>query len=506
MAARPEARVHLDPQRRVGSLDRRLFGSFVEHLGRAVYNGIYEPGHPAADEDGFRTDVLDLVRELGVSTVRYPGGNFVSSYRWEDGVGPRASRPNRIDLAWHTLETNDVGLDEFARWSERAGTELMLAVNLGTRGIEAAVDLLEYANVRSGTELSDARIANGTTAPHDVRMWCLGNEMDGPWQVGYTDADSYGRLAAQTGRAMRRVDESLELVLCGSSKPDMPTFGAWERTALQHAYDVVDYISCHAYYEELDGDRASFLASGVSMDRFIEAVAATADQVRAELKHDKVMQISFDEWNVWYNRRFHREDKITDPHTWPFAPRLLEDQYSVVDAVVVGGLLISLLNHADRVRAASLAQLVNVIAPIMTEPGGPSWRQTIFYPFADASRLSQGEVLDLALDAPTYTTERYGEVPTVDAAATWDAATGRTSVFLVNRTEEPVTVSVDVRALDVTAIADARGIWHDDPDTGNTLTAPDAVTPRSNESAVLADGLLTVTLPGISWTALDLTA
>ncbi|WP_203580693.1 arabinosylfuranosidase ArfA [Microbacterium hibisci] len=506
MAARSEARVHLDPQRRVGSLDRRLFGSFVEHLGRAVYNGIYEPGHPAADEDGFRTDVLDLVRELGVSTVRYPGGNFVSSYRWEDGVGPREDRPNRIDLAWHTLETNDVGLDEFARWSDRAGTELMLAVNLGTRGIEAAVDLLEYANVRSGTALSDARIANGTPAPHDVRMWCLGNEMDGPWQVGYTDADSYGRLAAQTARAMRRVDETLELVLCGSSKPDMPTFGAWERTALRHAYDVVDYISCHAYYEELDGDRASFLASGVSMDRFIEAVAATADQVRAELKHEKVMQISFDEWNVWYNRRFHREDKITDPHTWPYAPRLLEDQYSVVDAVVVGGLLISLLNHADRVRAASLAQLVNVIAPIMTEPGGPAWRQTIFYPFADASRLSQSEVLDLALAAPTYTTERYGEVPAVDAAATWDAATGRTSVFLVNRIEEPVTVSVDVRALTVTAIAEARGIWHDDPDAGNTLDAPDAVTPRANESAVLEDGLLTVTLPGISWTALDLTA
>ena len=498
------ASVHLDPRRAIADVDRRLFGSFVEHLGRAVYNGIYEPGHPSADAQGFRTDVLELVRELGVSTVRYPGGNFVSSYRWEDGVGPKDSRPKRIDLAWHSLETNEVGLDEFARWARAAGAELMLAVNLGTRGIEAAVDLLEYANVRGGTELSDARIANGQPEPHDVRMWCLGNEMDGPWQVGYTDAQSYGRLAAQTARAMRRVDESLELVLCGSSKPDMPTFGQWERQALRHAYDVVDYISCHAYYEELDGDRASFLASGVSMDRFIEAVAATADQVQAELKHEKVMKISFDEWNVWYNRRFHREDKITDPHTWPYAPRLLEDQYTVADAVVVGGLLISLLNHADRVRAASLAQLVNVIAPIMTEPGGPAWRQTIFYPFADASRLSSGVVLDLLVEAPTYATARYGDVPVIDAAATWDAASGAASVFLVNRGEEDLTVAVHLTAVPGARLVDASSVWNADPYASNTLDSPDTVVPRPNDSARVDDGRVSVTLPAVSWTAIQM--
>ncbi|MGA7149019.1 MAG: alpha-N-arabinofuranosidase [Microbacterium sp.] len=498
------ASVHLDTRRVIADIDRRLFGSFVEHLGRAVYNGIYEPNHPLANEHGFRADVLELVRELGVSTVRYPGGNFVSSYRWEDGVGPQESRPQRIDLAWHSLETNEVGLDEFARWAHAAGTELMLAVNLGTRSIEAAVDLLEYANVRGGTELSDARITNGEIHPHDVRMWCLGNEMDGPWQVGYTDADSYGRLAAQTARAMRRVDGTLELVLCGSSKPDMPTFGEWERRALRHAYDVVDYISCHAYYEELDGDRASFLASGVSMDRFIEAVAATADQVQAELKHDRVMKISFDEWNVWYNRRFHREDKITDPHTWPHAPRLLEDQYTVVDAVVVGGLLISLLNHADRVRAASLAQLVNVIAPIMTEPGGPAWRQTIFYPFADASRLSKGVVLDLLVEAPTYFTERYGEVPVIDAAATWDEASGSVSVFLVNRTQDAVAIAVDLTAVSDARLVGASSIWSNDQDAANSLHSPDTVTPRPNDSASIGDGQLTVTLPAVSWTAVQI--
>jgi alpha-N-arabinofuranosidase len=328
--------------------------------------------------------------------------------------------------------------------------------------------------------------------------------MDGPWQVGYTDADSYGRLAAQTARAMRRVDETLELVLCGSSKPDMPTFGEWERQALRQAYDVVDYISCHAYYEELDGDRASFLASGVGMDRFIEAVAATADQVKAELKHGKVMKISFDEWNVWYNRRFHREDKITDAHMWPYAPRLLEDRYTVVDAVVVGGLLISLLNHADRVRAASLAQLVNVIAPIMTEPGGPAWRQTIFYPFADAARLSAGVVLDLLVEAPAYVTERYGDVPVIDAAATWDEASGSVSVFLVNRGQEEVAATVDLTAVPGARLVDASSVWNTDQDAANTIDSPDTVRPRPNDSASIQEGRLRVTLPAVSWSAVQI--
>jgi alpha-N-arabinofuranosidase len=495
-----KARIDLSPHRPLASLDRRIFGSFVEHLGRAVYSGIYEPDHQLADARGFRTDVLELVRELGVTTVRYPGGNFVSSYRWEDGVGPRASRPRRPDLAWHSMETNEVGLDEFAAWAEAADVEMMLAVNLGTRGIEAAIDLLDYANLPAGSTLSDLRASNGHPEPYDVRMWCLGNELDGPWQVGYTDADSYGRLAAQTARAMRRADEDLELVLCGSSKPTMPTFGQWERVALTHAYDVVDHISCHAYYEELDGDRRSFLASGVSMDRFIDSVAATADQVRAELKHDKTMMISFDEWNVWYNRRFHAEDKITDPHAWPVAPRLLEDRYTVVDAVVVGGLLISLLNHSDRVRAASLAQLVNVIAPIMTEPGGPAWRQTIFYPFSHTARLAGDTTLDLHIDAPTYSTDQYGEVAVLDAAATLDSETGEVSIFCVNRSEDPV--ELEIGGANAASVTTGVGIWDTDPAASNTLQEPDRVASRRCEDVAVDGGRLRVTLPPVSWTAL----
>jgi alpha-N-arabinofuranosidase len=502
----PAAHLTLDPAFRVGTVSRRLFGSFVEHLGRCVYDGIYEPGHPLADELGFRKDVLELVRELGVTTVRYPGGNFVSAYRWEDGVGPRSRRPVRLDPAWHSTETNQVGLDEFAGWAEQAGCELMLAVNLGTRGVAEALDLLEYANIRSGTTWSDARARNGREAPYDVRMWCLGNEMDGPWQIGHRSAEDYGKLASQAAKAMRQVDSRIQLVVCGSSSSQMPTFGTWERTVLEHTYDDVDYISCHAYYEIKDGDLASFLASAVDMDRFIEAVVATADHVRAVKGSDKQIEISFDEWNVWYNERFETVDKITDIDEWPVAPRLLEDTYTVADAVVVGNLLISLLRHADRVTSASLAQLVNVIAPIMTEPGGPAWRQTTFFPFAITSRLARGAALDVALSSPRHLTGTHGEVDLVDAVATWDEQTGRSAVFLVNRAEnDPITVEIDVARLGVSSIAECTTLADDDPFATNARAEPERVRPHAGTSCTLTDGIVSLVLPPVSWTAVALT-
>jgi alpha-L-arabinofuranosidase len=501
----PIAKIILDPAHTVGPLNRRLFGSFVEHLGRCVYDGIYEPGHPAADEDGFRTDVMDLVRELGVTTIRYPGGNFVSGYRWEDGVGPRERRPKRLDLAWHSLETNQVGLHELARWSERVNTELMLALNLGTRGTLEALDLLEYTNTRAGSALAEQRAANGSPDPFNVRMWCLGNEMDGPWQLGHRSAEDYGKIASQVAKAMRQLDPNLELVVCGSSSRSMPTFGVWERVVLEHTYDDADFISCHAYYQERDNDRSSFLASAVDMDAFIEAVIATADSVKAALRSERTIDISFDEWNVWYSDRFGKNEKITDPNTWPYAPRLLEDQYSVIDAVVVGSLLISLLKHADRVKAACVAQLVNVIAPIMTEPGGPSWRQTTFFPFAITSRLAKGTVLRLAVESPSYETLVYGSVPLVDAVATIDNDGSAAAVFLVHRGQDAATtLSIDIGSLGPVRLAESLALSGDEPTAANTLEHPDRVAPAPNRSVRIQHGVLTVELPPISWTALQL--
>ena len=378
------ARLVVDDDFEVAPVNNRLFGSFVEHLGRCVYTGIYEPDHPTADEHGFRKDVIDLVKELGATTIRYPGGNFVSGYRWEDGIGPKQERPRRLDLAWHSTETNEFGLHEMAEWLEATGgNELMEAVNLGTRGLQEALDLLEYANVPGGTELSERRRANGADKPFDIRMWCLGNEMDGPWQLGHKSAEDYGMLAASVAAGMRQIDPDVELVVCGSSAHGMPTFGKWEQTVLEKTYENVNFVSCHAYYQPFfkeDGtrDMASFLASGVDMDGFIKDVAATIDATKAHLKSAHDVYISFDEWNVWYQG----EEPSKTPEgigNWPVAPRLLEDIYTAADAVVFGDLMITLLKNADRVRAASLAQLVNVIAPIMTEPGGPAWRQTTFH-------------------------------------------------------------------------------------------------------------------------------
>ncbi|HWV49803.1 MAG TPA: alpha-N-arabinofuranosidase [Microbacterium sp.] len=496
-----QARISVDREAVVAPLNRRIFGSFVEHLGRCVYDGIYEPGHPTANEDGFRLDVVDLVRELGSSTIRYPGGNFVSGFRWEDSVGPRDQRPVRRDLAWHSIETNQVGVDEFSRWLKLTGSELMMAVNLGTRGIEAALDLLEYCNHPSGTALSDQRIANGTVEPHDIKMWCLGNEMDGPWQTGYMTAEDYGKIAARTAQAMKTADRSLELVVCGSSSSSMPTFGDWERTVLEHAYEHVDYISCHAYYQERGGDLGSYLASSLDMQYFIETVVATADHVGNKLKSKKKIKLSFDEWNIWYLDEHQASDEVNDE--WRVAPRQLEDVYSVADAVVLGNLMITLLKNHDRVASASLAQLVNVIAPIMTEPGGAAWRQTTFFPFSVTSRLAKGEILKPRIDAGTYETKVYGEAPLVDSVVTTDGTDS--AVFLVNRSQtEAITVTVDVAELGATAIAEAVTLWDDDVYAKNTLADQNRVGLKQLEGAALDGGVLTVTLPPVSWSAIAL--
>ena len=493
------ARLVVDPDFVLGQVDPRLFGSFVEHMGRCVYGGIYEPGHPTADAAGLRGDVLDLTRELGVTAVRYPGGNFVSGYRWEDGVGPADERPTRLDLAWRSIETNAFGLHEFMDWAARADVDPILAVNLGTRGIQAAADLVEYANHPGGTSLSDRRRANGAQEPFGIRTWCLGNEMDGPWQVGQKTAGEYGRLAAEAGKAMKLVDPSIELVACGSSNRAMPTFAAWEREVLEHTYDVADYISLHAYYEE-DGDLASFLASAVDMDAFISEVVATCDHVRAVRRSPKVMRLSFDEWNVWYQKAYNTGTKPE----WERAPHLIEDDFTVADAVVVGSYLTTLLQHADRVGIACQAQLANIIAPIRTEPGGPAWRQTIFHPFALVAAAARGVSLVVPVEAPLVDTDRFGPVPAVQAAATWDEEAGRLAVFLVCR---GLTDAMDVQ-LDVRSLAGARLVGHQvltdaDPRAVNSAAQPDRVVPQPGTSS-LVDGRLTAQLPPVSFHVITL--
>ncbi|WP_460772785.1 arabinosylfuranosidase ArfA [Microbacterium sp. GXF7504] len=503
------ARIVIDRDFTVADVPRRLFGSFVEHMGRCVYTGIFEPGHPQADERGFRRDVLALVRELGPTVVRYPGGNFVSGYLWEDGVGPVEDRPRRLDGAWHTIETNAFGLHEFVEWAREAQVEVMEAVNLGTRGVEEARALVEYANHPGGTYWSDLRRRNGAAEPFDIRLWCLGNELDGPWQIGHKTAHEYGRLAQETAKAMRFVDPDLELVAVGSSNRQMPTFGSWEHTVLTHAYDEVDYISMHAYYQEHDGDAASFLAEAVDMDAFIDGVVATIDAVKAAGKHRKQVDISFDEWNVWYQHGLDTDDQ---PHQvargWREHPRLIEDTYSVTDAVVVGTFLHSLLRHGDRVKIANQAQLVNVIAPIRSEEGGPAWRQSIFWPFARIADLARGRILRLAVDSSQTHTAKFGDVDTVDAAATWDEEHGRVALFVANRSlDDAADLTLELRGLGVTGIEGAEVLTVPegaDRTAANTQDAPDHVGLVPLQGVGVEDGVLRASLPPLSWAVIRL--
>jgi alpha-N-arabinofuranosidase len=505
----PSARLVLDGAFTIAPVPRRLFGSFVEHMGRCVYTGIYEPGHPTADEVGLRGDVIALTREIGPTVVRYPGGNFVSNYRWEDGIGPKSERPTRLDLAWHSIETNQFGLHEFDDWAKKVGTEVMMAVNLGTRGLQEACDLLEYTNHPGGTYWSDRRIANGAGDPFGYKLWCLGNEMDGPWQVGHKTAAEYGRLANETGKAMRLIDSDIELVACGSSNSAMPTFGEWESTVLEMTYDTVDYISLHAYYEEKDDDPLTFLASAVNMDAFIEDVISTADAVRARGRHKKRINLSFDEWNVWYTHRFDGDGPQPSTKVWTPQPPLIEDDYNVTDAVVVGTFLNSLLRHGDRVTVACQAQLVNVIGLLRSDERGDAWKQTIAYPFEQMRRSASGQIVQVVSESDRFDSPTYTDVPIVDASATWNAETGRAALFVANRSlDASATLEVDVRGLGSTKVLGATTLHAGAGQHRSATNGTDhaAVRPVAFDDFVLDSGQLKANLPPLSWTVLELDA
>jgi alpha-L-arabinofuranosidase len=494
------AHVILDRDFTIGEIDPRLFGGFAEHLGRHIYEGFYEPDHPTADERGFRTDVLELVRELQMPVMRYPGGNFISGYNWEDGVGPRRERPRRLDLAWQSVETNQFGTNEFADWCRQADSAPMLAVNLGTRGPEEARNLVEYCNHPSGTYWSDLRRKHGWEDPHAVKLWCLGNEMDGPWQIGHKTATEYGRIAAEAAKVMKWTDPSLELVVCGSSGGGMSTFGSWELEVLEHTYDHVDYLSLHTYLGNADGDTPSFLSRTDAMGDFIEQAVALCDAVAARRKSSKRMMLSFDEWNVWYHSHGHPK-----PEPWTIAPHLLEDVYTMEDALCVGGMLITLINHADRVKIACLAQVVNVIGAIMTEQGGPAWRQTIFHPFAQASQFGRGVALQAVVDSPRYDCGAREGVPALQFAAIYDPDTEGLTVLCLNRNlTDSLPLTVDLRAFAALTVAEWSVLRHDDLQATNTKDAPDNVRPASQSGATVTEGKLEAVLAPASWNVLRL--
>jgi alpha-N-arabinofuranosidase len=489
----------------IAKIDDRIYGAFLEHLGRAIYTGIYEPDHKTADEHGMRGDVAQLVRDLNVPIVRYPGGNFVSAYNWEDGIGPRDERPTRLDLAWHTSESNAVGIHEFAHWCKSVGTEMMLAINLGSRGLDQARNFVEYVNGPTGSYWGDLRGKNGQAEPFAVKHWCLGNEMDGPWQIGHKTADEYGRLANETAKALRAFDKSLELVVCGSSNPNMPTYPEWERVVLEHTYDAIDHISLHTYFNNHDQNTANFLATNARLDEYIGVVASTIEHVRAKKRSRKKVTISFDEWNVWYHSKEQDRAVLNGSSGWPHAPRLVEDIYNFEDALQVGCILNTFIRRADVVRIACIAQLVNVIAPIMTEPGGDAWRQTIYYPYFFASRYGRGTALQLAVNSPAYDADVAGDVPFLDISGVHNEDEATLTFFAVNRSGlQTLDVETSLFGFGKARVLDHQVITNPNLQASNSMASQNEVTPVKGSSAVVDGDRLTVSLPPYSYHMLRL--
>ena len=498
-----KATMILDRDFSIGRIDPRIYGSFIEHLGRAVYGGIYEPGHPTADKNGFRRDVMEMVKKLDVPVVRYPGGNFVSGFNWEDSVGPRENRPRRLDLAWFTTETNEVGLHEFADWCKEANTEMMYAVNLGSRGPDAARNIVEYANHKGGTYWSDLRIKNGAKDPFGIKLWCLGNEMDGPWQMCHRTAKDYGSVAREAGKMMKWVDPSIELVACGSSAYDMPTFGTWEYEMLTECYDEIDYVSLHRYYGNRTNNTPDFLARNMDLDGFIKTVVSICDAVGGTKHSKKKINLSFDEWNVWYHSN-EQDEELKKKDRWSVALPLLEDIYNFEDALLVGAMLITFLRNADRVKVACMAQLVNVIAPIMTRNGGGVWAQTIYWPLMHASKYGRGTSLRPVIKSPTYDCSDYEQVPFVDATAVLGDDESVT-IFAVNRSlDEDIMLDSDLRAFGNLVIDEHIVLHHDDVKAVNTEENPENVHPTAGKGGKIDGSRLEVKLDALSWNVIRL--
>jgi len=481
------ARIYVDPERKLATIDPNLFGSFLEQLGRAIYEGIYDPGSSLSDASGFRKDVMDEIRRLGVPIIRYPGGNFVSGYNWLDGVGPKQNRPHVLDKAWNTINPNQFGTDEFMAWCKAVGTLPLMGLNLGTGTPEQAAALVEYCNLEKGTKWSDLRRQNGVADPYNVKHWCLGNEMDGPWQIGHVTAVEYGLKAADAARQMRMVDPSLKLVACGSSGPGMPTYLEWDRQVLDQCYDYVDGLSLHRYLgndSETGGDSSKFVAMNLSLERQIEQTAAVCDVMQAEKRSKKQLWLSFDEWNVWYRARGPQFD---NGHRTE-APHLIEEVYNLEDALLVGGILNSLIRHAARVRIACLAQLVNVIAPIMTNKSG-LFLQTIGYPYGWAIQYAHGHVLDLLVEASTYDAQGLGSVSYIDAAATHNPQDGSLSLFVLNRDlSKPREIEVVWEGAAPGKVQAAKVLTGDDLKAVNSFEQPNHVAPQSFPPPAAASG------------------
>lgn len=490
-----KAQVLFDRNRTIAPISPLLFGGFAEHMGRCIYEGIYDPRSPHADERGFRRDVLEALREQAYTVIRYPGGNFLSGYNWLDGVGPKERRPRLRELAWQSLETNQFGTNEFVEFCRAIHAAPMLAVNMGTGTIQSAADLVEYCNVAGGTRWSDLRASHGFREPHKVRYWCVGNEMDGPWQIGHLDAVDYGNKALEAAKLMKLQDPTIKTVLCGSSNYRMPTYPEWDRTALEIAWEHMDYLSMHYYAGNPENDTASYLASSVLFERFVDTLEGTLRYVKARRRSQHDIYLSWDEWQVWY-----KGDPVQG--NWAEAPHLAEETYNLEDALVVAQWLNVFLRKSHVLKMACVAQIVNTISWLHTRPDG-LLKHPSYYVFKLVSNLARGEALDVHAKAPELETRQHETVPALDVSASYDAEAGQGAVFLVNRSQSEAVVT-DLVWQDGQAIRieQAWQLAGNDPKAINTWEAPERIIAKTIPLPAIDAGRATLQLPPLSFTVL----
>jgi alpha-L-arabinofuranosidase len=490
------AQVTLDNERVVGSISPYLFGGFAEHMGRCVYGGLYDPASSQADEQGFRRDVQEALREMRLSILRYPGGNMLSGYDWLDGVGPKEARPRRRELAWQSIDTNQFGTNEFVAYCRATGIEPMLGVNLGTGTIKEAAALVEYCNAPVGTSYSDLRAEHGYHEPHNIRYWCVGNEMDGPWQIGHLEAAEYGRKARETAKIMRMVDPALKLIVCGSSNPHMATYPEWDRIVLEHTWEQVDYLALHDYATNHTNDTASYLALAAQFENYLDTISGMMRYVKAKLRSKHDVYLSWDEWNVWYKDRSGRGG-------WQEAPPLSEEVYNLEDALVVAQWLNVFLRRCDVLKIACIAQVVNTIAPL-TVRGDRLLRHPTFYPFVMVSNNAAGVALSPLVRSPEYDTQKFGPQPLLDVAASYDEANDRGAVFLVNRSQtQPLHTAIRWRGPAPAMVGGISQLAGTDPKAVNSFEEPHTIVPRQHEGQRIENGTLALTLPPLSFTVVS---
>ncbi len=488
--------VQLHHDFQVGPVDPRVFGGFLEHMGRAVYEGVFDPKSAHADEHGFRRDVLDAMKPMRMTAMRYPGGNFASGYHWMDGIGPKEERSTIRELAWQSSEPNQVGTDEFIRLARMMDWTPMITVNLGTGTPEEARNWVEYCNSPAGTKYSNLRAKYGSVDPFGVKLWCLGNEMDGPWQLGHVPADQYAIRAQQAAKLMKDTDPSIELVACGSCNTELPTYMEWDRTVLEHIGEYAEYMSLHRYVGNRDNDTPNFLAVTNSIDQQIEEMDAVCRYVQARKRSKNRHYLCFDEWNVWY--RANEGDHVNGHGK--FAPHLIEEEYNLEDALVVAGFLNSFIRHADVLKIANIAQIVNVIAPILTR-GDEMLLQSIYHPFVMFSQRRDGVSLQPRVDGPAYESKSYGHTHIVDTSAI--LGDGVLHSFLVNRDlSEPMLVEIDCAGMPLRSVESAEVVAGTDPKACNTYEQPDTVSRQAFKDIEIVDGKAQVKLPPLSFAAI----